>query len=222
MFFSVAWTILRRDLTVAFRGAAAWARAIVFFLLFLAIAALAIGPEPALLQRLGPSLIWLAATFASLTAVDQMFGPDFECGELDLLAAGGTSLVAVGAGKAGAHFCLSVVPFVAASPLVGLMYGLAPDVLASTLVSLLIGGPALSFVCTLAAALSLSARAAGFAATLLTAPLLVPSLIFGVAVAQAGAHAAGSPELKLLAAVTMLFAVVTVPFAGAALRANLE
>jgi len=45
----------------------------------------AIGPEPVLLRRLAPGLIWLATLLMSLLSLDRLFIQDARDGTLDLM-----------------------------------------------------------------------------------------------------------------------------------------
>ena len=48
----------------------------------------ALGPDLALLARLGPAILWLGALLASLLTLDRLFMADHEDGSLDLIVMG--------------------------------------------------------------------------------------------------------------------------------------
>ena len=56
-----------------------------FFLIVVIMMPFAIGPDLALLARIGPAILWLGALLASLLALDRLFATDHEDGSLDLL-----------------------------------------------------------------------------------------------------------------------------------------
>lgn len=55
------WRIFRLELRVAFRHSAEIANPLWFFLIVITLFPLSIGPEPQLLARIAPGIIWVAA-----------------------------------------------------------------------------------------------------------------------------------------------------------------
>jgi heme exporter protein B len=104
-----------------------------------------------------------------------------------------------------------------------LQFGLPADALATLMLSLLIGTPALSLIGSVGAALTLGVRGAGALTALLVLPLYVPVLIFGAGAVAASATGIGTAgHLSLLAAMS-LTALVFAPWAVAtALKISLE
>ena len=60
------WRIFRLELRVAFRHSAEIANPLWFFLIVITLFPLSIGPEPQLLARIAPGIIWVAALLSSL------------------------------------------------------------------------------------------------------------------------------------------------------------
>ena len=58
-------SVVRRDLTIAARRRGDWLTALFFFVMVSSLFPLGVGPEPQLLQRIGPGVLWVAATLAS-------------------------------------------------------------------------------------------------------------------------------------------------------------
>lgn len=79
--------ILRRDLALALRVGGGGGLALVFYLMLVTLVPFALGPDLALLARIGPAILWLAAVLATLIGLDRLFQSDDEDGSLDLLAA---------------------------------------------------------------------------------------------------------------------------------------
>jgi heme exporter protein B len=98
------------------------------------------------------------------------------------------------------------------------LLGLPGDRLATLMLGLLLGTPALAALGIVAAALTAGLRGSGALAALLVLPLAVPVLIFGAGLLLPGAGGA----LKLLAAASLLLVAVAPFAAGAALRAGME
>lgn len=210
--------LLLRDWRIGRRIGGAISMGVVFFLCLVAITPFAIGPDQALLARIGPAVLWISALLATLLGLDRLFQSDAEDGSLDLFLMSETPLELIVLVKCLAHWLLTGLPLVAASPIFGLMLGLNPKALGTVAVSLLVGTPALTLIGAIGAALTVTLRRGGLLLAVLILPLAIPVLIFGVAAASA---AAGSPFL-ILCALT-LGAMVIAPIAAAsALRHGIE
>ena len=204
------WRIARRIGGGASVGA-------VFFLIMVAIMPFALGPDLALLARLGPAILWVAALLATLLGLDRLFQADHEDGSLDLMMNGALPLEFVVLIKCAAHWTASALPLVVLSPLFGLMLAMAPKPLALVAASLAAGTPALTMIGAVGAALTVSLRRGGLLLAALALPLTIPVLIFGVAAASAASGGAApflTPFLMLCA--MSLFAIAAAPFAAAA------
>src|SRR5207245_6704844 len=99
----------------------------------------AIGPDLALLRRIGPAILWLGALLASLLALDRLFAADHEDGSLDLILMGRTPLELAVAAKALAHWLTTGVPLVIAAPVLGLFLIIAPAAIGAGGLTLLVG-----------------------------------------------------------------------------------
>ena len=189
----------------------------VFFLILVAIMPFALGPDLKLLARLGPAILWIAALLATLLGLDRLFQADHEDGSLDVMMNGALPLELVVLIKCGAHWTLSALPLIVASPVFGLMLAMAPTPLALVAATLAAGTPALTMIGAIGAALTVSLRRGGLLMAVLVLPLTIPVLIFGVAAASAASGGAApflAPFLMLCA--MSLFAIATAPFAAAA------
>ena len=62
------WRIFRLELRVAFRHSAEIANPLWFFLIVITLFPLSIGPEPQLLARIAPGIIWVAFILAGTGA----------------------------------------------------------------------------------------------------------------------------------------------------------
>ena len=101
-----------------------------FFLIVVTLVPFAVGPDLALLRRIGPAILWLGALLASLLTLDRLFAADHEDGSLDLILMGGTPLELAVLAKALAHWVTTCLPLVIASPLLGLFLNLEPIAMA--------------------------------------------------------------------------------------------
>ena len=148
----------------------------VFFLILVAIMPFALGPDLKLLARLGPAILWIAALLATLLGLDRLFQADHEDGSLDVMMNGALPLELVVLIKCGAHWTLSALPLIVASPVFGLMLAMAPTPLALVAATLAAGTPALTMIGAIGAALTVSLRRGGLLMAVLVLPLTIPVL----------------------------------------------
>lgn len=209
--------ILARDLRLAFRAGGGAVHAVMFFALANVVFALAAGADRARLAAIAVPALWTAAALAAMLSFDRLFQEDQEDGSLDAILEAADPLALGVLAKAFAHWLTTLLPLIAATPLLALLMNLPETAFAPLLLSLAAGTPALSLLGAIASALTLALKRASVLMTILTAPLLTPVIIFGVAAADAGT--AGDPRfgpiLALLAAFS-LFACVLAPLAAAA------
>ena len=215
--------LLIRDIRLAVRVGGGALMGVLFFLIVVTLMPFAIGPDLALLQRIGPAILWLGALLASLLTLDRLFAADAEDGSLDLLLMGHAPLELAVLAKAAAHWITTGLPLVIAAPLLGLFLNLDATATSAVALTLLAGTPALTSIGLIGAALSVALRRGGLLLPVLILPLTVPVLIFGVAASNAAVTGLsfGAPFL-ILCALT-LGTLVLGPFAAAAaLRHGLE
>src|SRR5262249_47937613 len=74
-----------RDARIAVRIGGGAMMGVLFFLTVVTLVPFAIGPDLALLRRIGPAILWLGALLSSLLALDRLFANDHEDGSLDLI-----------------------------------------------------------------------------------------------------------------------------------------
>ena len=213
-----------RDLRLAVRVGGGGGIGVLFFLIVVVLMPFVIGPDLALLARIGPAILWLGALLASLLTLDRLFAADHEDGSLDLILMGGTPLELAVAAKALAHWLTTGLPLVIAAPLLGLLLNLEPKATGAVALTLLAGTPALTFIGLIGAALTVALRRGGLLLAILVLPLTIPVLIFGVAASNAaivGPIPFGTP-FSILCALTLASLVIGPLSAAIGLRQGLE
>jgi heme exporter protein B len=215
-------SLLVREIRLAVRIGGGGLMGLVFFLMLVTIVPFAIGPDLNLLSRIGPAILWIAATLATLLGLDRLFQADAEDGSLDLLMMSQTPLELIVLVKGFAHWLATGLPLALAAPLLGLLLALSPDAMGGVAVTLLVGTPALTFIGTVGAALTASLRRGGLVLSILVLPLMVPVLIFGVSAANAatGGTIPFLTPFLVLCALSLLSIVIGAFGAAAALRAG--
>jgi len=212
--------LLLRDLRLAIRvGGGAW-MGVLFFLIVVTLVPFAVGPESALLRRIGPAILWLGALLASLLTLDRLFAADQEDGSLDLILMSRAPLELAIVVKALAHWLTSGLPLVVAAPALGIFLDIDSRAMAAVALTLLAGTPALTLFGMIGAALAVTLRRGGLLVPVLILPLTIPVLIFGVAAsnaALAGPVPFGTP-FTILCALSLASLVIGPVAAAAAFR----
>jgi heme exporter protein B len=219
-----ALALLARDVTLAWREGGAAGTAIGFYLVVVAITPLGLGPDLNLLARIAPGMLWIALLLAALLSADRIFHNDYEDGALDVLTTGPLPLPLVAAVKSLAHWLTTGVPLALLAPLLGLLLNLPVAAWPLLVLAMLVGTPAVSFVASIGASLTLGLRRSGLLLALLVLPLYVPVLIFGVATASAAITGPTSswPPFLMLCALSLASIVLAPIAAAAALRTALR
>lgn len=219
---SAFFALLTRDLRLAVREGSALGAALGFYLIVVAMLPLGLGPDMALLSRIAPGLLWLALLLSALLTLSRLFESDLEDGSLDIMAMGTLPLEAVVLAKGLAHWLSTALPLTLLAPVLGLMLNLDLSAYGPLMATMLVGTPAISFIGTIGAALTLRSRRGSLLIALLVLPLYIPTLIFGIGAIAALLGPGGSmPSLMILGAIS-LGALVLGPIASAAaLRAQI-
>ena len=215
--------LLLRDLTLALRAGGGFGLGLAFFLIVVVLVPFGVGPEAAVLTRIAPGILWVAALLASLLSLDRIFALDVEDGALPLLATSPLPLEGVALVKAVAHWITTGLPLTLAAPVLGFLLQMDAGAYGYLLASLALGTPALSMIGAFGAALTVGIRRGGLLLSLLVLPLYVPTLIFGAEAVRRGAEGLGAGTSLLMLAGITLGSFALLPFATAlVLRINLR
>ena len=214
-------TVILRDVRRGYAGGGA-ALVVAFFLLVAVLFPFAVGPDAALLARVGGGVVWAAALLAALLPVERLVAPDLEAGVLDQLAVRGLSMPAVAAAKIAAHWLAFAPPMMAAAVIAAGLLDLSAANLVKVELGLLLGTPGLAALAVATGALVAGLRGASAVAGLVMLPLAAPLLIFGAGALDVVGGGGGPGALKLLAAVSLLLTAGAPFVAGAAIRAGME
>lgn len=207
--------LVARDIRLATRVGGEALTLVLFFVMIGVVVPFAVGPDSAELGRLAPGIVWIAAFLSMLLGLDRLFRADEEDGSLRLFRHAAIGLPMLVVAKMLAHWLLTALPLILASPLLAVMLNMGMEAWLRAVLSLLLGTPALVAFGTLGAAVTVSLKRGGLIAPVLILPLCVPVLIFGVgAIAGLGATQA----TVLLAALSLVTCAFSPLFAALALR----
>jgi heme exporter protein B len=220
---SAFWTLVARDLRLAFREGGAIGTALGFYLIVVTLLPLGLGPDLNLLSKIAPGMLWIALLLAALLSLARMFETDYEDGTLDVMATGALPLEAVAAAKALAHWLSTGIPLALMAPLLGLLLNLDLSAYGPLVATMLVGTPAISFLGSVGAALTLKSRRGGLLVALLVLPLYIPTLIFGISALSAALLSTGgfSQAFLILSAISLASAVIGPLASAAAIRLQL-
>lgn len=209
-------TLIGRDLRLAVRVGGEAMTLVLFFVMVAVIVPFAIGPDRPQLMRLAPGIVWIAAFLSMLLGLDRLFRSDDEDGSLLLLRHSVLPLEAVIAAKVIAHWLVTAVPLLLATPILALLLSMSWAQWWGTVLALVAGTPALTSFGALGAAVTVGLRRGGLIAPVLILPLAIPVMIFGVGMLD---PLAGNGAALFLVALSLMVTVFS-PFAAAlALRA---
>lgn len=209
-----------RDLKLSVRAGGGAMIGVLFFMTVVAVIPFGVGPDLNLLARIGPAILWIGALLASLLGLDRLFQAEREDGSLDLIMMQETPLLLAVLVKCAAHWTATGLPLVIASPFLGLFMNMDEGAIGATVVTLLAGTPAITFIGAVGAAVAVALPRGGLLVSILVLPLAIPVLIFGVSAVYAAIEdpAPFLPPFMILMAITLFFAVIGPVAAAAALR----
>ncbi|MBY5566749.1 heme exporter protein CcmB [Rhizobium leguminosarum] len=209
-----------RDLKLSIRAGGGALIGVLFFLTIVAVIPFGVGPDLKLLSRIGPAIVWIGALLAALLGLDRLFQAERDDGSLDLMLIQETPLVLTVLVKCFAHWTATSLPLVIASPLLGLFMNMDETAIGATMLTLLVGSPAITFIGAVGAAVAVALPRGGLLVSILVLPLTIPVLIFGVSATYAAIEepAPFLPPFLILIALTLFFAVIGPAAAALALR----
>lgn len=214
-------TVLIRDIKIAIRHSGDIFNPLLFFILIVTLFPLGIGPEPKVLTRIAPGIIWVAALLASMLSLERLFKADYSDGSLEQMLLSPQPLPILVLAKVFAHWLLTGVPLILVSPLLALLLQLETGSYIALIATLSLGTPVLSLMGAIGVALTVGLRKGGVLLSLLILPLYIPVLIFATsAMDAAGMNLPYDGHLAIIGAM-LVGALVLAPIAiGAALRVS--
>lgn len=215
--------LILRDLRLALRSGGGFGLGLVFFVIVITLVPFGVGPDPVILARIGPGILWVAALLAALLSLDRIFALDYEDGALGLLASAPLPLEGLSLAKALAHWLTTGLPLTLVAPALGVLLNLPGAAYGWMLITLALGTPALSMIGSFGAALTVGVRRGGLLISLLVLPLYMPTLIFGAETVRRGIEGLSTTTPMLMLAGITAGTLALLPFAtAAALRISLK
>jgi heme exporter protein B len=221
--FGLLMLVVRRDLILAMRRRADVLTTLIFFVMVVSLFPLGVGPEMAMLRKMAPGVLWVAALLSSMLSLGRLFSADYLDGTLEQMMLAPQSLSMLVLGKMAAHWVVSGLPLVLMAPILGLQFDMTGEALVVLIIGLLLGTPILSMVGAIGAALTLGLRGGGVLLSLLVLPLCIPVLIFATGAVEAVTSGLNiTAHLSLLGAFFVMALVFTPWVTAQALRISME
>lgn len=215
-------TILRRELRLSRRVAGSWLFALIFFALFASICAIALGGERAAMAPIAAALLWIALLLSVLLATGAAWQASMPEGFIEQLYLSGRSFAVFAASKALSMWLTIILPLIIISYPLATMFGLEGKSAFGVTFSLFIGSPAILSYAMVAGAATLRLSQGGVVVILISLPLLVPTLIFGLGFAQKYAQFGFAQDGVALLGVSCLSVAAAIPAIAAILQAIME
>lgn len=220
---SAFFTLVRRDLNLAFRQGFDSLMVVAFFVIAVVLFPFGVGPEANTLARIAAGTIWVCALLSSMLSLERLFQTDYEDGTLELLALAPVPLEVTVLAKVVAHWLTTGLSLILTALLLAVLMQLPSEGFGVLMIGLALGTPTLSLIGAVGAALVLGSRRGGVLLSLLVLPLYIPVLIFGVSAVDAAIGDLGArPHLLILAALFVGTLALTPWASASALRQALE
>ncbi|WP_372881305.1 heme exporter protein CcmB [Psychromonas sp.] len=221
--FNAFFQVIVKELTGAFRHRSDILNPVWFFIIVVTLFPLGIGTDPALLQRIAPGIVWVAALLAALLSFERLFKDDYIDGSLEQLMLAPYPLAWLVSAKVLAHWLLTGLPVLLVSPLLAAFLALDINTYFALFLTLLIGTPILSLLGAIGVALTVGLRKGGILLSLIMLPLCIPILIFSTMAIDAAAYGQSYIGLLALLGAMLIAAITLAPFAiAAALRVSVS
>jgi heme exporter protein B len=215
------FTVLMRDIKIAVRHRGDIFNPLLFFILVVTLFPLGIGPEPKVLTRIAPGIIWVAALLASMLSLERLFKADYNDGALEQMLLSPQPLAVLVLAKVFAHWLLTGVPLILISPVLAILLQLEANSYVALLLTLSLGTPVLSLMGAIGVALTVGLRKGGVLLSLLILPLYIPVLIFATsAMDAAGMNLPYDGQLAIIGAMLVAASVLAPIAIGASLRVS--
>ena len=178
-----------------------------FFLLTTCLFPLAVGAEPNLLARIAPGIIWVVALLSVLLSLPRLWDGDYNDGSLEIYFLSPLSLELIVVAKVLVHWLLTALPLAVLTPLIALMFQLDFQALPTMVLAILAGVLGLTLIGSVGSALALGARSGTVLVALISLPLFIPVLIFGVSIADRALTGLPVQSAMLILCAIVLFAL---------------
>ena len=211
-----AGAMASRDFALLWRRRGDAMQPVWFSVLVVVLFAIAMNAEAALLARISAGVIWVCILLANLLSLDPLFRNDLEDGVIEQWMLSPVPLGWLMGVRVLMHWLLTTGPLLIVTPALALLMKFPVEKIGWLVLALALGSLLQALIGAVIAALTIGIRRSGMLMALLTLPMFVPILIFGMAslnAALSGLDPWGAGLLQLLTGVVV--ALVIAPWATA-------
>ena len=192
---------------------------VLFFLFSILILPLVFQGDQEILKRFLVGIIWFLTLLTIIFSVEKLFENDYEDGMLDQIYISGIPLETIFLSKSLSIWIITCLPIIILSPLLLLLFNFQTEKLLNIFVSLLIGTPILCMVGAVTSAVVLGFNKGSSIISLITLPLYIPVLIFGIEASNSEIiFNQISQEFKILIGYLLIVVAISPWIGGLALR----
>jgi len=214
-------SLFYHDIRLHMRHKTEWSSLVLFFAILIVLMPFALGPEPDILRRLAPGLIWLAALLMSLLSLDRLFVQDANDGTLDEMLTSPVALEAIIFTKLSAQVLVMIAVLAAMVLPAMLLLNMDTQILTTLLLTFILGVPPIVFLGGVAGALTIALKRNAALLTLLLIPFYIPILIFAVSACDAAASSLSPAQPLLFLAAFLALILPSAPVIIAASLRNI-
>ena len=192
---------------------------ILFFIFSILILPIIFQGDQNILKKFLIGIIWFLTLLTIIFSVEKLFENDYENGVLDQIYISGVPLETIFLSKSLSIWIITCLPIIILSPLLLLLFNFQTEKLLNIFVSLLIGTPILCMVGSVTSALVLGFNKGSSIISLITLPLYIPVLIFGIEASNSEIiFNQISQEFKILIGYLLIVIAISPWIGGLALR----
>ena len=213
------FNLIITDIKISLRKKNEGIISILFFLFSILILPLIFQGNLEVLKKFLIGIIWFLTLLTIIFSVEKLFEDDYEDGVLDQIYLSGVPFETVFLSKSLSIWILTCLPIIILSPLLLLLFNLQTEKLVNVFMSLLIGTPILCMIGAVTSALVLGFNKGSSIISLITLPLYIPVLIFGIEASNSEIiFNQISQEFKILIGYLLIVVAVSPWIGGLALR----
>jgi len=183
-----------------------------FFIIIILTTSISISQFGVKTSATSVAILWVALALSALLSVKVMFQIDFDDGTLDWLMLSPISLETIIVVKAITHWLTTCLPMMVLTPLVCTPLGITFDSALWILLVMLIGTPAISFISTIGAALTLGERGSHLLLSIFILPTFLPILLFGIKISMLITNSIYDSSAFLILLAISLVCIAITPF----------
>ena len=192
---------------------------ILFFIFSVLILPIIFQGDQNILKKFLIGIIWFLTLLTIIFSVEKLFENDYEDGMLDQIYISGIPMETIFLSKSLSIWIITCLPIIILSPLLLLLFNLEVDKLINIFASLLIGTPILCMIGAVTSALVLGFNKGSSVISLITLPLYIPVLIFGIEASNSEFILNGiGQEFKILIGYLLIVIAISPWIGGLALK----